>query len=69
VEAGKGPAWLAAALEADAHKDADVVAHMRRLLQSGLEKMQIPETASGASSESVRQTSSDESSQTNTPPR
>lgn len=46
VEAGKGPAWLTAALEANAHRGADVTAHIRRLLQSGLSKTQLPETAS-----------------------
>jgi hypothetical protein len=47
VEAGKGPAWLTAALEANAHKEPAATAHIRRLLQSGLGKMRLPETVGG----------------------
>jgi hypothetical protein len=36
VETGKGAAWLTAALQANAHKNPDVIAHVRRLLHVGL---------------------------------
>jgi hypothetical protein len=39
VEAGKGAAWLTAALKANAYNDEPATAHIRRLLQSGLGKI------------------------------
>jgi hypothetical protein len=36
VEAGKGAAWLTAALEAQAHTEVAPIEHVRRLLQAGL---------------------------------
>jgi hypothetical protein len=48
VEAGKGAAWLTAALEANAYKDPAVIGHVRRLLESGLGKLQSSQAVGDA---------------------